>query len=115
MATVTGQVTMDGAPLENGIISYAPDGDEGEAITAEIVQGKYSLEVLPGKKIVQISAPKIIGQRPLGEGPNAPMSDITEEQLPAKYHANSELRYEVTPGVNSKDWSVERARRAPQR
>lgn len=99
MVSVSGEVKMDGVPLDKGVISFASADGKGTPATSPITNGRYELKIAPGKKKVQISAPKSLGQR---EG-----YDITEEQLPAKYHDKTELEYEVTSGSNSKNWEVQ--------
>jgi hypothetical protein len=107
MATVSGVVTLDGQPLDKGYISYSPAGGEGDSITADIRDGKYELQVMPGKKFVQISAPKVVGTRKDSESPNAVEVEITEERLDERYYSGRELQFDVQPGVNTKDWSIE--------
>ena len=107
MGTVRGVVNVDDKPLARGIISYVPANGEGEPITVTIQDGKYELQTTTGPKQVQISAPVVIGQRKSFEGPSAPLEDITEESLPDRYHVNTELTFDVQPGLNTKDWSVE--------
>jgi hypothetical protein len=106
-ATIEGEVTVDGKPLEKGIIVYAPLDGKGQAVQAEIRNGHYSLRTAPGQKLVQISAPVLAGQHTEHNGPGAPMVDITEESLPAIYNSASQLKFEATAGSNTKDWSVE--------
>jgi hypothetical protein len=53
----------------------------------------------------------VTGKRKEYVGPDAPLVDLVEESLPAKYHSASELKYEVKSGGNSKDWEVESIRR----
>jgi len=55
-AEVSGSVTVDGQPLKDGdIIFEAADGSVTPA-AGKIVDGKYSLKVLPGPKKVRINA-----------------------------------------------------------
>lgn len=50
MVTVSGQVTLNGKPLEEGTIVF--QDPQGNAPTAQAVirQGSYSCQVLPGRK-----------------------------------------------------------------
>jgi hypothetical protein len=105
-ATVRGEVTVDGQPLEKGVISYVPADSNGVPVTAEVRNGKYELTTAPGKKVVQISAPVVVGKRKEHNGPGAALVEITEESLPPRYNSSTELTFEVRPGSNTKDWSV---------
>jgi hypothetical protein len=108
--TVTGRVTLDGQPLDKGIISFTPtDARAKENVVADIINGQYSADVLAGPQQVQISAPKVIATRAESPAPGAPLVEITEERLPAKYHSATELTLEVKPGKNDKDWTLQGA------
>ena len=115
IGTVSGVVTMDEQPLEKGIISFsAAEGAATESasppVSADITGGRYSAEMVAGKKFVQISASKVIGTRKQSDAPGAAVDEIFEEQLPPKYNSSTELTLEVKPGGNSKDWAVESIR-----
>jgi hypothetical protein len=107
MATISGKVTVDGAPLEKGTIAYVPAEGTGAPATVEVVNGAYQAQMTPGKKLIQISAPKVIGKRKEYNGPNAPEVEISEESLPEKYNSKSELTFDAKGGANTKDWQVE--------
>ena len=113
-ATVSGEVTIDGQPLDNGVIAYAPADGPGASATAVVEKGKYRLQTTPGAKWVQISAPIVVGQRKEYNSPNAPSVDISEERLPERYNAKTELKFELKPGANVKDWTVESKQPAPK-
>ena len=109
--SVSGNVTIDGQPLDKGVISYSPAEGQSEPVTVEILNGKYATDkMVAGKKFVQISAPKVVGKRKEYEGPDAPLVELTEERLPPKYNSESTLTFEVKPGDNDKDWAVESVR-----
>jgi hypothetical protein len=105
-ATVSGQVAVDGQPLEKGTISYAPADGRGAPVTVPIENGKYQARTTPGNKFVQISAPKVMGKRKEHNGPDAPLVEITAESLPPRYNSKTELSLDVHAGSNTKDWSV---------
>jgi hypothetical protein len=111
LSTVSGNVTLDGKPLEKGAISYVPANAKDSPATAEISGGKYELQVMAGKNAVQISAPVVVGKRKEYEGPDAPLVEITEESVPPKYNSETTLSFDVQPGKNSKDWAIESQRR----
>jgi hypothetical protein len=111
---VKGKVTAAGQPIEAGVIAFSPLEGEGDSITVEISAGSYSLRTISGKKLVQISAPVVVGKRPEFNGPGAPLVEITEESVLPKYNSASELRCELKPGLNSLDFQVETRRTTPQ-
>jgi hypothetical protein len=111
-ATVSGQVTVDGEPLKNGVISYVPADDSGAPATTAIQDGKYELQMVPGKKFVQISAPGAVRKVREYNAPDAPEIVITDERLPARYNSATDLVLEVKAGINTKDWDLD-TKKAP--
>jgi hypothetical protein len=107
MSTVSGNVTVDGKPLEKGAISYVPADNQGSPVTVDVAGGKYELQILAGKKMVQISAPFLKEKKKRYEGPDAPYDEFFDESLPAKYNSETTLTFDVQPGKNTKDWAVE--------
>lgn len=98
---VSDQVTLNGQPLDKGVIVFnSLDAKSTASVSADIVNGHYSLETTAGMKQVQITAPIVTGTRPEYAGAGAPLVEITEERLPDKYHSASELTYAVMPGKN---------------
>lgn len=104
--TLSGTVTVNGQPLEKGIIDFAPLDTAPLSPSAEIVNGHYQLKLAPGKKQVSISAPVVTDRRPEHPGPGALMIEITSESLPAKYNSKTELTLDVTAATKTKDWEL---------
>jgi hypothetical protein len=53
--TVTGQVTYNGAVVENGTISFRPADGMGQTFAARIENGAYTIpNAAPGKRTVEI-------------------------------------------------------------
>ncbi len=107
VGTVSGTVTMDGKPLDQGIISFVSADVRGAPVTVNVTAGKYQLETTIGNKQVQISAPQVVGTRKEYNGPNAPLVEITAERLGPEYNSRTTLTYTVMPGTNTKDWDVQ--------
>ena len=103
--TVTGRVTFDGQPVEEGeIIFRAADGASG-SWEARIVGGSYSMEVTPGEKRVEITARrKVEGASPAASGEPALSF---ESFIPERYNEKSELTANVTPsGPNTFNFAL---------
>jgi hypothetical protein len=99
---LSGEVTLDGAPLDQGQIVFSPLQTEGKLVnsSAIIVAGKYELPaesgLLPGPyRVVISSTPKP------GAGPVDPIKAMEApppppvERIPAKYNVESELKIDV--------------------
>ncbi len=104
---VTGSIQVDGMPVEKGSISFMPDDGNGVTGGGTIVNGKYTAtKVSPGLARVEIRVPKVVGAKKLYDDPNSPSRHLFQESLPKKYHETTELRFEVQPGRNEKNWSL---------
>jgi hypothetical protein len=96
--TVTGKVTLDGQPLKTGLIRFVPADGQSATADATVTDGDFSANVPVGEKRVQITAPKVVGQRKMYQTADSPMVDIIEELLPGRYNVRSDLTATVEPG-----------------
>ena len=106
IGTVSGTVTVDGAPVKSGSIAFFPVDGKSSTSGAEIVDGQYTTTVAPGTARVEIHVPKVIGQRKAYDTPDSPMMEIVAEALPAKYNEASELTLDVKRGENRQDYQL---------
>lgn len=117
LASVSGSVTFDGQPVEEGEIRFIPASNQGgqgspQVAGATIAQGKYDVPAdkgaVPGTYRVEIRAEKKTGKKILAVPPAPPgsMIEITEQFVPAKYNEQSTLTLEITAGSNSKDFEL---------
>jgi hypothetical protein len=97
---MTGTVTVDGQPLEKGVITFYPNGP-GTTVGGEINAGKFELAreqgATPGKYRVEISAYRATARTEFDVDLNAQVP-VEVQILPAKYNVKSELEVEVTDG-----------------
>jgi len=106
---VSGQVTWEGQPLEQGIITFRPADLKGPTAEATIAKGSYKVEVTPGEKKVSIQGFKVVGKRrasPLD--PSSPEVDQKQQILPAKYSdkEKTELTRTVEAGTTKLDFDL---------
>ncbi|WP_254507563.1 hypothetical protein [Anatilimnocola floriformis] len=104
--TLGGTVTVNGQPVEKGVIDFASLDSAPVSPSLEIVGGRYRGKISVGMKRVSISAPVVTERRPEHNGPGAPMLEVTKESLPAKYNASTELTLEVTPALREKNYDL---------
>lgn len=105
LGTVTGVVTMDGAPLAGVLISFAPEaGRASQAVTDS--EGRYELIYIGktmgakvGNHTVHITTPV--------EDESDPDARKVKETIPAKYNKNTTLTAEVKAGKNTVDFKLE--------
>lgn len=108
VSEVSGTVQVDGAPVEEGTISFTPASGTTQTNAGAIKGGKYSVKVPAGSMKVFISVPKVVGSKKRYDTPDSPEVPITEETLPEKYSSRkkTELLFDVVPGKNQKDWDL---------
>ena len=109
---IDGTVSLDGAPLAKGYISFRPEfGSPGPTAGAEIVDGKYSISTeggtFAGKFRVEITASRPSGRKVPDRFTGQLVEDYTQ-YLPARYNSESELTAEVKEeGDNLFDFTLE--------
>lgn len=106
--TVSGTVQYDGAPIDEGRITFRTDAGAGRAYSAEIEDGAYSLEVEPGKAKVEVIASRVIpGKFGEAASPDEEAPPLSEMYIPAKYNTETTLEAEVTTGKNEIPFKLE--------
>lgn len=111
-AAVAGKVTLDGAPIAMGSITFYPTGEsKGPATGGNIEEGQYSIAVakgpIVGRNRVEIRATRKTGnkvQAPMAE--RGVLTDEIVEAVPDRYNSNSALKCEVKPGNNKLDFKL---------
>ncbi len=103
---VSGVVMVDGKPAATGAIAFIPVDGKSPTAGAEIKDGKYTAKVPFGTAKVEVRVPKVVDKRKLYDTPDSPWQPVMVEVLPPKYNDESELRFEVKPGMNQKDWNL---------
>jgi hypothetical protein len=105
-AEVTGIITVDGQPAEKGSISFIPVDGKTTTEGGVIENGKYTAKSAIGAMKVQIRVPKVTGKKQLYDDKKAEFVPTYSETLPRKYNTDTELRLDVKPGKNEKDWEL---------
>ncbi|MCS7238567.1 MAG: carboxypeptidase-like regulatory domain-containing protein [Thermoguttaceae bacterium] len=116
LGQVRGRVTMDGQPLPNVIVTFTPVGGGMASTGTTNAEGYYELVCPQGKGAV-VGQHKVSVRSQQGAGGQAPevRSDDPAyqyggeasqaaapppEKIPARYNVNSQLVFEVKPGLN---------------
>lgn len=106
VVTVTGRVTVDEQPLEKGLIQFLPIDGKNGSTAGEIRQGEYALDVPIGNKRVEVTSPKVIGQKKAYDTPESPVMDLLEEQIPLEYNGQSLLKASVSREQKKFDFTL---------
>jgi len=105
-ASVSGKVTLDGAPLDDANISFVPQADtQKQAGWATISGGQYSIPESNGLGTGEFHV-EIRALRPTGEKSNDPTMIPAREIIPAKYNTQTQLTAEIKAGDNVKDFEL---------
>jgi hypothetical protein len=103
-----GLVTLDGVPIEKGLIMLVPTNGKGQTAGGGIEAGRYRISASPGPMAVRINAAREDGKI---LDPAAPwtgvMVDRYVEYVPDCYNENSELEVTIKPGLNKHDFKLE--------
>lgn len=109
-ASVQGTVTLDGAPVETGYLSFIPaDAAAGSSLRAPIANGRYVItstgQLKPGGYRVEIHAPRKTGKKISAGSPSPPgtMVDEEVEAVPDKYNKRTTLTRDLKAGQNTYD------------
>lgn len=80
LCVVTGTVTLDGAPIEHGQLTFRPSDPHAAPRAATVLDGRYRVELPAGKMIVEVSS-----SRPAAGSPTRDMGPGYEEVVPSRY------------------------------
>ena len=98
-ASVEGEVTLDGKPVENGAITFTSADLRGPSAGAQITAGRYRVEdITPGEKVVQIVS---VGSVPIAR---------TTEELAQQAEATAGKPSPTPPANNVRDAAGNNAR-----
>jgi hypothetical protein len=98
---LSGKVTVDGQPMQMGVISFIPQDKSGRVSGAPVESGAYSVPEENGPTAgvyeVRVSWNKLTGKKIPNPSDKGYTIDQMVEGLPAKYREQSELTAEVSP------------------
>lgn len=96
---VRGTVSLDGEPIEEGEITFTPEGGVHGPTQGKIKAGQYEFKAVEGMNKVHFSAAKI---KP-GGAKGAAGEPVPEDYLPERYHVGkSKQTAEVKAGGENK-------------
>jgi hypothetical protein len=103
---VSGTVTMDGKPVEDGMIAFFSVDRSAPTAGGRISDGRYDVVVNPGLCRVEIRVSKVVGEKKLYETADSPVRPIRAEALPPRYNDQSELQIDVKLGTNEQNYDL---------
>jgi len=104
---VTGTVTLDGQPLEQGVISFRPSDGNRPTAEALIVAGKFNAQLTTGEKRVEVQGFRQNGlQHAFADDPTSPLVPRLEPIVPPRYHVDSMLRLNVDRATREANFAL---------
>ncbi len=108
-AAVSGTVTLDGKPVEDGTISFVPLGTSAATPAAGKVQGgSYAIPAKEGLRSgnhrVEVRWNRKTGRKVFV--PPAPEIEEVREAIPPRYNSQSELKADLKPDDNKFDFEL---------
>ncbi|WP_291171768.1 carboxypeptidase-like regulatory domain-containing protein [Gimesia sp.] len=108
--TVTGTVTLDGAPLADAQVQFQPENGRTSTGTTD-AEGHYELDysgTLKGAKIGKHSVSITTFNAPEGNlETKEAQKQVPKEKVPAQYNANTTLTADVKAGENTIDFDLQ--------
>lgn len=105
MQPVTGMVTFDGKPVEEGRVQFREVADGQRSFSGMIANGTYTLDSAAGPMRVEVLASRIIPGKfdESNPGVKEPMGEM---YIPAKFNSRSELTADVPSGGGAIDFTL---------
>jgi hypothetical protein len=105
--SVTGQVSLNNTPVEDGTITFVPVDGKGPSAGNLISQGQYRVEMLPGKKLVRIEGFKTVGTIKMAIGPKPIDAPDKRRIVPKQYNSESKLEVDVDSSHQEHNFALE--------
>ncbi|QDT64893.1 hypothetical protein [Calycomorphotria hydatis] len=103
--TITGAVTFEGSPIDDGTIIFRHMEGNGQTYSTRIEDGKYSVEAIAGPMRVEVRATREIPGEFDEPAPGVKVPK-KEMHIPLIYNANSELTVDVTKDQGGVDFAL---------
>lgn len=107
---VTGVVTINGSPVEEATVTFAPVEGGRSAIATTQADGSYELHYTPGVKGAKRGANTVritTYEAPELDDNNRVVTPPTPERFPPEYSRGKDVTVEVSSGENTFDFAIE--------
>ena len=104
LGKISGTVTLNGEPVDGGLIRMVPVDGNSQPNDDVIEMGKYELTMSPGEVKVELLWLK--GGAAVADTANQGNEPKAVQQFPKKYNSETELRYTVVVGEQTKDFAI---------
>ncbi len=107
---VTGTVTINGSPIQDATVTFAPAGGGRSAIATTQADGTYELNYTPGVKGAKIGSNTVritTYSAPELDDNNRVVNPGKPERFPPDYSGGKVITVDVKPGENTFDFTIE--------
>ncbi|WP_437194026.1 hypothetical protein [Planctomicrobium sp. SH527] len=94
--SVSGKVSFDSVPVENGFITFKDQAGVVRSYGGEVKNGSFSVPIEPGAKTVEITASREVPGKTM-PGPSGGEVPAVESYIPPQYNARSQLKVDIEP------------------
>lgn len=95
---VAGTVTVDGAPLAEGWITFRSLEGDPRGLAGRITNGAYRAEAFAGRASVAVTATRTVPGKFVYGAPNMEPHPKTEQFIPHRYNKRTELEADIPRG-----------------
>jgi hypothetical protein len=114
LGTVSGRITLDGKPLPDARVNFQPTGETKNPGIGSFgktnANGEYSLTLIDQTAEGAIVGTHRVMIKAVAGGEGDPTDDKRrpgKDLVPPEYNIKSTLTFDVKPGHNTKDWTLE--------
>ncbi len=108
IGSVSGTVTMDGAPLPNATVTFMPNGKGGPSYGRTDASGVYTLKYTRERQGAAVGEHTVmISTESSGDADADPPVPASPETVPAKYNSATTLTRTVEPGSNTINFDLD--------
>jgi hypothetical protein len=104
VGTVHGQITLDGQPIEGGLIRLVPADGNSQPADCIITAGSYTITMPVGEKKVEIYWAKSASAGKIDTASQG--TEQVMQMIPPKYNTQTTLTYTVEEGAAVKDFAL---------
>jgi hypothetical protein len=104
VGTVKGTITLDGRPVEGGIVRFVPADGNSQPADCVITGGAYTVTMPLGEKNVEIFWAKSKSDAPIDTASQG--SEQVVQMIPPQYNTQTTLAHTVAKGEQNRDFQL---------
>jgi hypothetical protein len=104
VGTVKGTITIDGRPVDGGIVRFVPADGNSQPADCVITGGAYTVTMPVGEKNVEIFWAKSASDAPIDTASQG--TEKIVQMIPAKYNTQTTLTHVIAKGDEQKDFEL---------